>query len=601
MISTWTKTRRRVAGLALAGVLVSLLGGALTLGAVIHPGVNAQQRIDVFWVAQQGNDANPGTTAQAPLRTVERAMALAGPGDSILVGAGTWPRLSVKNVHGTLAQPITIRSAPGSENRVWFSHGRLDSEFGIMVSDSSFVILDDLNAMNSMWGVRIVRSTGIVYRNGEVRDIGQEAVGVSERSAHVLIEGNLIHRTGRLRPTWGEGVYVGTGKDWLQDTVRDVVIRNNEIAWTTAEAIDVKPWAYNVLIEGNRIHDINTANSGAVVVGIGKVSYPDPNVVIRLNRIWNVTRTSQWSDGNAIALSAPATVHDNVLYNVQHRGIIVDANFVNPNARRVRIYNNTITNWGLKAIEVWTSPNPSITESWGNTLGGPIPPAHLPVPPPAATSPTPAPPVGEAAGTVAPELIAATYRDFLKRAAGEQEINYWAARLRTDLTMTRYLRMLVTSDEWLGTTVDALYKDTLGRSGDGSGRSFWINRLRTVSVPVVAAQFYGSAEYVGRFPDGRAWAGQLYQQLLGRQAGGAELDYWAGRLSQRTHPAVALEIFQTPESRSRRVADLYRVLLGREPDPGGLQFWSERILRSGDLLLAVDLASSPEYRTRNGG
>lgn len=598
MISTWTTTRRRVSALVLVGFLLAVFGGASAIGASKPSGILAQQGIDTFWVSQQGNDANPGTTPDRPFRTIQRALSRVGPGDTVMVGAGTWPKLDVRNIAGLYGLPVTIRSAPGAENQVWFTHGDLGSEFGIFVQGSTFVILDDLNVHTAMWGVRIVRSKGIVYRNSEVHNTGQEAIGISERSAHVAIENNYVHHSGRIRPTWGEGIYLGTGNDAAVDTVSHVLLRGNEVAWTPAEAIDVKPWVTNVTIEHNRIHDIATANSGAIAVGIGRVNYPDANVLIRYNRIWNIARTSQWSDGNAIALSASATVHDNVMYNLQHRGIIVDANFVNTNARTVRIFNNTITNWGLRAIEVWNSPNPAIVEMGTNTLGGPVPPegplAPSPAPPPVAAPPA-------EAASIAQPLVAAGYRDFLGRQASEQELAYWTSGPGAGVGLPRFLLALATSDEWLGRMVDGFYTNTLGRPGEAEGRGFWIDRLRAASVPSVAAQFYGSPENVARVGDTGAWIDQLYRALLGRPADGADVEYWVAQLGARSHQSVALEIFQSPESRARRVADLYRALLGREPDPQGHAFWTDRILYSGDLSLAVSLATSPEYRSRNGG
>lgn len=309
-------------------------------------------------VTLDGDDAHAGTDPTRPLRTVEAAIAVAGPGDTVLVGAGTWPRLTVRDLAGTPDAPITLRPAPGAEGEVWFSHGDRAAEFGIWIERSQWLVLDGIGSRDSLWGIRILASSGITVRNSVITDTGQEALAVLDGSTDIVIERNLIQRTGLVLSQFGEAVYLGTGGETSDGTAR-IVVRDNELADLTAEAVDVKAFVTDVVIERNLIHDVATANSGAVVVGIGERVYPDPNVVIRDNRIWNVTTTSQYSDGNGISLSAPATVVNNVIWNVQHRGILADGNFVNPDARTVRIFHNSVWNWGIAAIEVWDSDTPA--------------------------------------------------------------------------------------------------------------------------------------------------------------------------------------------------------------------------------------------------
>jgi hypothetical protein len=313
---------------------------------------------DELFVTLDGSDDHAGTDPARPLRTVEAALAVAGPGDTVLIGAGTWPRLTVRDLAGAPDAPITLRPAPGAEGEVWFSHGDRAAEFGLWIERSQWLVLDGIGARDSLWGIRILASSGITVRNSVITDTGQEALAVKDGSTDIVIERNLIQRTGLVLSQFGEAVYLGTGGETSDGTAR-IVVRDNELADLTAEAIDVKAFVTDVVIERNLIHDVATANSGAVVVGIGERVYPDPNVVIRDNRIWNVTTTSPYSDGNAISLSAPATVVNNVIWNVQHRGILADGNFVNPDARTVRIFHNSVWNWGIAAIEVWESDTPA--------------------------------------------------------------------------------------------------------------------------------------------------------------------------------------------------------------------------------------------------
>ena len=57
-------------------------------------------------------------------------------------------------------------------------------------------------------------------------------------------------------------------------------------------------------------------------------------------------------------------------------------------------------------------------------------------------------------------------------------------------------------------------------------------------------------------------------------------------------------VYQSLESRLKRVDALYQALLGRGPDPTGWPFWAEVVRSTGDITLAVSLANSEEYWLR---
>lgn len=64
------------------------------------------------WVAPGGDDAAAGT-ATAPLRTIARGLALAGPGDTVVLRGGTYREAVVIAKAGRADAPITIAAAPG--------------------------------------------------------------------------------------------------------------------------------------------------------------------------------------------------------------------------------------------------------------------------------------------------------------------------------------------------------------------------------------------------------------------------------------------------------------------------------------------------------
>jgi hypothetical protein len=192
-------------------------------------------------------------------------------------------------------------------------------------------------------------------------------------------------------------------------------------------------------------------------------------------------------------------------------------------------------------------------------------------------------------------FIAATYRDFLGRIPDTDGYHHWLAR---DVTPAGYVDALATSDEWVGRILTDFYADVFGRAPDPSGFAFWAARMRVDGVPTVAAQLYGSDEYLARSGGTTTSLVQaLYRQLLDRDPA---LDpqgvaFWVGEAERRGRVDVAYDFFQSTEKRFGRVRDLYCTLLNRPPDAAGQAFWADVILTQGDLTLARNLATSVEY------
>jgi hypothetical protein len=194
--------------------------------------------------------------------------------------------------------------------------------------------------------------------------------------------------------------------------------------------------------------------------------------------------------------------------------------------------------------------------------------------------------------------ITATYRDFLGRIPDTAGYQFWIGQ---DISIDDYVTSLASSDEWVGQIVNDFYADVFGRPADPGGFAFWTSQVRQRGVPFVAAQLYGSAEYLnanGGSDTGFVQA--MYRQLLGRDpnADPAGVSFWVGEARRRGRVEVAFAFFQSEEKRRGRVRDLYCTLLDRTPDAGGSAYWAGVILREGDLALARNLATSTEYRSK---
>ncbi len=68
-----------------------------------------------LYVSPSGNDANPGTSPGAPLRTIQRSADLAQAGDRVLIAPGVYRERVTVPRSGTASQPIVFRgTAPGA-------------------------------------------------------------------------------------------------------------------------------------------------------------------------------------------------------------------------------------------------------------------------------------------------------------------------------------------------------------------------------------------------------------------------------------------------------------------------------------------------------
>ncbi len=239
------------------------------------------------------------------------AVAAARPGDVIELVADIDQPISYRGprspnsraeaVDGTAEQPITIRARPG----VWIDPGNLSNQVpGLDVIGAAFVDVVGINVRNSQFGIRLQRVEGsaerpVLLSGNTVTDIGHAGIHVAGEltthapSRHVRVEGNTVTRTGQTAPQFGEGIYLGYGsREWV-DTTSSVAVVGNQISFTTAEAVDVKPGTSDILVEGNAIHDLSPISGGAISAHyVGNAPNPDPgrpaNILVRGNRIWNL-------------------------------------------------------------------------------------------------------------------------------------------------------------------------------------------------------------------------------------------------------------------------------------------------------------------------
>ncbi len=100
------------------------------------------------------------------------------------------------------------------------------------------------------------------------------------------------------------------------------------------------------------------------------------------------------------------------------------------------------------------------------------------------------------------------------------------------------------------------------------------------------------------------WIAYAYEDLLGREADAAGLDFWLGRLAgggDRARLEVARQFVYSTEGSSGEVERGFNTVLGRAPDAGGAQFWTSFLISNPVVTLRAALYSSPEVFNRAGG
>jgi len=315
---------------------------AAIAGLFLAAGLFAQTTRHVATPAAGGNDANTGTIA-APYATIQRATNLAAPGDTILVGAGTFAGFNIGaglTAEGLAAAPITIRGTRGgAASELWLTIINIEAprfngtthHARINIDTASYIILEDLEVVGlpdqrvSKAGIRIVMPPDgddghITIRRCHVHHNGEWGV-FTGHVHHITIEDSLIHDQ-----VDEHGVYLSNSGD-------DHIVRNNIIHSNSANGLHVNSdesqggdgVIRNVLVERNTLY--NNGGGSAYIDGAG------------------ISRTSV-GGGSAINFDGvrDSTIQNNVVYDNHASGVsLYRIDGLLPSSNNL-VANNTIIN-----------------------------------------------------------------------------------------------------------------------------------------------------------------------------------------------------------------------------------------------------------------
>ena len=288
--------RRRSRTLLGIGLVVTVLTGLTGLWATANAAGAA------YFVSPTGTDTNPGTSAAAPFKTIQKALDLAAAGSTITLAPGVYRESIVTKTAGTATSPITIKGPETGKSVVGRYQavlaGKGTGGYVVAISHSNYVLdgftvdgqpniarneypasLSAARGFKDSVQSRAI-NTKLVYVGADVasRDItgtrianmflngaGGECVRFRNRAAASLVVDSVIQWCGMLasgddsskyKYHNSEGVYVGTSPKstdqplYANDTSNGIVVRNSTINTFGSECFDVKENAHH-----NRIED----------------------------------------------------------------------------------------------------------------------------------------------------------------------------------------------------------------------------------------------------------------------------------------------------------------------------------------------------------
>jgi hypothetical protein len=185
---------------------------------------------------------------------LQAALLLVRPGQSIELSEGIYRGAFVISQSGASDKPITLRGVNGAI----IDGGTVALNYALLIKADHWRI-EDLTIRNAKKGVVLDAASHNVLSRLRVLDIGEEGVRMRGFSVGNTLRDSTILRTGRLRPGYGEGVYIGTSNDkWHFDyngepdrSDFNQVINCNIGPEVTAEHIDIKEGTTGGIIRNN--------------------------------------------------------------------------------------------------------------------------------------------------------------------------------------------------------------------------------------------------------------------------------------------------------------------------------------------------------------
>ena len=260
--ASWASNAPGVASVASDGTVTGVAGGdALVTASTRGGSASASVRVVAPTappLPPAGScDAIPHTRLVSVSTAAQLSAALSGarPGDQIRVADGVYTGAWKATVSGTAQARISLCGGRGAV----LTTGSLDSGHALWLNGASYWTISGMTLREALGGLSISAGSYNVVENLEIHTTGQHALHVAVLSSGNVLRGNNIHHTGRRKPEFGEGIYIGSyHTSWCDRTAcqpdrsdGNQVIGNTVGPYVTAEHVQVMEGTTGGVIRGN--------------------------------------------------------------------------------------------------------------------------------------------------------------------------------------------------------------------------------------------------------------------------------------------------------------------------------------------------------------
>ncbi len=304
---------------------------------------------NIYYVAKNGNDNNPGTE-QSPWLTITKATNTLVAGDTVYIKEGTYnENVLIKN-SGSPGKFITFAAYPGDSVTIDGKGLSVDMHDGLVqIPGLNYINISGLRVINSKFtGIMVGRDyetnalpSNIILEKNYISNTAASAIFV-EDGKNIILDGNEITKAQTM-----EGLSQQAGETISLANVDGFEIRNNKLYQNNFESINVKEGSSNGKIYNN---DISQHESAGIYVDAWSGNSHD--IEIFNNKVHD-GRVS----GRGIALAIEnggslknVKVYNNIIYNNAATGIDLSW-YSKGTLDNISITSNTVYNNGL--IDSW--------------------------------------------------------------------------------------------------------------------------------------------------------------------------------------------------------------------------------------------------------
>ncbi len=309
----------------------------------------------VYYVATDGDDANPGSITQ-PWRTIQHAADTVSAGDTVFIRGGVYNEAVFITVSGSEAGGYVTFENYGGETAVLDGTGLAnpDGDIGIDIANQSYLIIKGLEIRN--------------YTTA-TPDAVPMGIAVSGTSHHIQLRENHIHHIETHAPV--DGDLLGADAhgiafygDQAPASIHDIIIDSNhlhDLILGSSEALVVNGNIENFTISRNTVHD--TDNIGIVMIGFEETA-PNPaydrardgvvseNIVYNVDSITNPAYAGERSaDGIYVDGGTNIIIERNTVYQA-NLGMEITSEHSGGDASYVTVRNNLIHHNHITGIGV---------------------------------------------------------------------------------------------------------------------------------------------------------------------------------------------------------------------------------------------------------